>query len=190
MWKSINRKIKIIVAICLQVNLHLSYPNSDNPAGTLLVPILERDGRILAKRSCPRVYGKCYALPQQHQANMILDGLDDGCFLQKSTLGILQWWATPCETWRAFCWLTVHSPPLTIWDGELILSIVLWYQLVSQSQYLSMLPEGRQSHCKIARFGPIGDNEKYYLLGNVGFCHWEKVATYMLIDKYIHGMVY
>ena len=127
MWKYISCTIKIVVAIGLQVDLHLSYPNSGNPAGTLLVPILERDGRILAERSCPRVDGKCFALSQQHQANMILD---KGCFLHNSTVGILQWWATPCETWKAFCWLTVHSPPLTIWDGKLMLSIVWLYQLV------------------------------------------------------------
>ena len=40
-------------------------------SGTFLVPIVERDGRVLAERGSPWVDGKCYAVPQQHQANVI-----------------------------------------------------------------------------------------------------------------------
>ena len=48
-----------------------------SPPGSLFLPVMERHGRVLAKRCCHRVYGQRHALPQQHKVYTDLRGKDD-----------------------------------------------------------------------------------------------------------------
>ena len=65
----------------------------------------------------------------------------------KLLTGIWQWWTTPCGTWRAFCWLTALSLPLTIWDGRSTDTGTLYFQILRHGS-LHNKPEPCVWECK------------------------------------------